>query len=120
MAKTRIQFKTDKTANWSESFIPLAGELCIFSDYEDTGKVNHLGNKIYIPNIKVGMGTKEIEDISFLNLKNDSITSEQIESLFKFSSRLGNFRLGYSSLGMADEALSPALEEGQLNYMILA
>lgn len=102
MAKTRIQFKIDKIANWDESFQPLAGELCIFSDYEDTGKVNHLGNKIYKPSIKIGAGNKSLSELLFLN--NDIIKDSEIRSLF----------------GIGENATSSKLEEGQLGYMILA
>lgn len=80
MTKTRIQFKTDKTANWNETFQPLAGELCIFSDYEDTGKTNHLGNKIYRPNIKIGSDNKTLSNLLFLG--NDSIEEASIRALF--------------------------------------
>lgn len=80
MAKTRIQFKTDKTANWSDSFAPLAGELCIFSDYEETEKTNHLGNKIYRPNIKIGKENKVLSELSFL--RNESIFLPDIYALF--------------------------------------
>lgn len=119
MAKTRIQFKTDETANWDETFQPLAGELCVFSDYEDTGDINHLGNKIYRPNIKIGTGNKSLNNISFLG--NNYISFEQIENLFGgFSSKLGEFRLGYSILQQAEGATSSILEEGRLDYMILA
>ena len=102
MAKARIQFKTDKTANWDETFQPLAGELCIFSDYEDTGKVNHLGNKIYRPNIKIGAENKSLSEILFLG--NDAIKESEIKSLF----------------GIGENATSSKLGEGQLGYMILA
>ena len=119
MARARIQFKTDKTANWSDSFTPLAGELCIFSDYEETEKTNHLGNKIYRQNIKIGTGNKSLNDISFLG--NEYISSEQIDSLFgSLSSKLGNFKLGHSVLISTNKATSSKLEEGQLNYMVLA
>lgn len=99
MAKVRVQFKTDKTANWDETFQPLAGELCIFSDYEDIGEKNHLGNKIYKPNIKIGTGNKTLSDLSFLN--NAAIEDFFIQSLFD------------------KNASSSALEEGRLGSMIL-
>ena len=102
MARTRIQFKTDKTANWSDSFTPLAGELCIFSDYEDTGKINHLGNKIYKPSIKIGAGNKSLSKLLFLN--NDIIKDFEIKFLF----------------GINENATSSKLEVGQLDYMLLA
>lgn len=102
MAKVRIQFKTDKTANWNETFQPLAGELCIFSDYEDIGEINHLGNKIYKPNVKIGAGNKPLSELLFLN--NGAIKDSEIRSLF----------------GIGENATSSKLGEGQLGYMILA
>ena len=102
MVKTRILFKTDKTANWNETFQPLAGELCIFSDYEDIGKTNHLGNKIYKPSIKIGTGNKSLSELLFL--KNDIIKDSEIKYLF----------------GIGENATSSRLGEGQLGYMILA
>lgn len=81
MSKTRIQFKTDTVENWDDSFSPLEGELCIFSNYSDTGLINHLGNKIYRPNIKIGTKNKKILDLPFLS--NSYITEEEIQNLFK-------------------------------------
>ena len=63
MVKTRIQFKTDTASNWENietSFEGLPGEILVYSNYEDTGRVNHLGNKIYIPNIKIGKENKKL------------------------------------------------------------
>ena len=100
MAKTRIQFKTDKTANWNGTFQPLAGELCIFSDYEETEKTNHLGNKIYKQNIKIGTGNKTLSRLSFFG--NTAIEDSFIQGLFD------------------ENASSSALEEGRLEFMILA
>lgn len=102
MAKTRILFKTDKIANWDKTFQPLAGELCVFSDYEDTGKTNHLGNKIYRPNAKIGTGNKSLIELSFLG--NNAIEDCEIRALF----------------GVGENATSSKLGEGQLGYMILA
>jgi hypothetical protein len=95
MVKTRIQFKIDKTANWDESFQPLAGELCIFSDYEDTKKENHLGNKIYKPNIKIGSDNKTLSNLLFLF--EEGIEEASIRDLFtisKTTAELGKAKLG--------------------------
>lgn len=83
MIKTRIQFKIDKTENWNESFQPLAGELCIFSDYEDTKNKNHLGNKIYKSNIKIGSGNKALSNLLFLF--EEGIEEASIRDLFTIS-----------------------------------
>jgi hypothetical protein len=102
MAKARILFKTDKTANWDKTFKPLAGELCVFSDYEDTGKTNHLGNKIYRPNAKIGTGNKSLPELSFLG--NNAIEDFEIKLLF----------------GINENTTSSKLGEGRLGYMVLA
>jgi hypothetical protein len=102
MAKVRIQFKTDKTADWLDSFEPLAGELCIFSDYEDTGIVNHLGNEIYKPRIKVGTGNQALSSLLFSSLSKEKIEENDIRSLFENmnkSSMLGKGLLGSMVLG---------------------
>ena len=103
MAKTRIQFLTGKTTEWIDSFIPYPGELCIFSDYENTGKINHLGNKIYSSNIKIGTGNTSLAKLSYL--RNEAISANQIKSLFgiieesETTSVLGTAKLGYALLG---------------------
>ena len=43
--KSRIQFKMDTLENW-EGFVPEKGELCICSNFENTGLLNKNGDKI--------------------------------------------------------------------------
>lgn len=78
--KTRIQFKTDALKNW-ENFTPERGELCICSDFIDTGLVNKKGNKIYKPGLKIGTnGTTPFNSLSFVS--EEYITNESILKLF--------------------------------------
>lgn len=63
---TRIRSKTDTTANWlrNTTFIPLKGEIVIYSDYAQK-EVD--GNMINIPNFKIGDGTTFAVDLPFVN-----------------------------------------------------
>lgn len=59
--KGRVQSKRDTTANWNaaKNFIPLLGEIIIYSDYygENT------------PAIKVGDGKTKVQDLGFLGFE---------------------------------------------------
>ena len=79
--KTRILLKTDTKANWEKaagSFIPKAGEVCIYSDRIQT--TNDAGETVYIPGVKVGDGTSYIDELEFMG--DDYITSEDIDAIF--------------------------------------
>lgn len=103
MVKTHVLFKTDTLSNWEQvetSFEGLPGELFVFSDYEDSGRINHLGRKIYIPNIKIGLKNKKIVDLPFIG--NQEINNNQIEALFNTNKNttaaLDSLILGYAIL----------------------
>ena len=60
---TRIQLKRDTTEHWNNArgFIPLAGEVIIYEDYETKTYIIEENGKtttktINIPNIKIGTG----------------------------------------------------------------
>ena len=117
--KSRIQFKTDTLENW-ENFIPERGELCICSDFVDTGLVNKKGNKIYKPGLKIGTnGNTSFNSLPFLS--EEYITNEKILSLFDSidhpNSVLGNFILGTSTLGRIN--ITNILDEAFLDLIIL-
>lgn len=63
----RLKVKTDTTANWTAvagSFIPLAGEVIVYSDYfSDDGT----GTSAVIPGIKIGTGNSYIGDLPFVD-----------------------------------------------------
>lgn len=63
---TRIRSKSDTTANWIEqrTFVPLAGEIIIYTDYETKIENN---KTINIPGIKVGDGSTYGIDLPFVN-----------------------------------------------------
>ena len=99
VTKTRITFKTDTTANWEiqeNNFQTLKGELYFYSDYYDTGKLNSKGDKIYIPQLKIGNGSSKLKDLVFF--KNNYINTTQIDALFS-SSVDGTNILGQGALG---------------------
>ena len=65
MLQTRIRSKTDTTAHWdaATTFIPLKGEVIVYSDYatETVG-----GQTVKIPNFKVGDGLAYVVDLPFV------------------------------------------------------
>jgi hypothetical protein len=78
--RSRIQFKMDTLKNW-ENFIPQKGELCICSEFIDTGLENKQGNKIYQPGLKIGIdGTTPFKSLPFVS--EEYITNESILRLF--------------------------------------
>lgn len=60
---TRIKSKHDTTANWNDArgFIPLAGEIIIYDDYETSSE------GVNIPSFKVGDGQAYVQDLPFVN-----------------------------------------------------
>ena len=68
--KTRIKSKHDTTANWDNStgFIPLAGEIIIYDDYQTfTYENNGETITINIPGIKIGSGNAYVQDLAFVD-----------------------------------------------------
>ena len=70
----RIQLKRDTTANWDKAggFIPLAGEIIIYTDYETkTYTVEEYGETVTktvnIPNVKIGTGNAYVQDLAFVD-----------------------------------------------------
>ncbi len=70
----RIQFKRDTTENWNNArgFIPLAGEIIVYTDYKTkTYTVEEYGEQVtktvQIPNIKIGTGNAYVQDLPFVD-----------------------------------------------------
>ena len=65
----RVQMKRDTTANWDRvknSFVPLEGELIIYTDYrKETYQVNGQTRTRNIPAFKVGTGNAYLGDLAF-------------------------------------------------------
>ena len=73
-ANARIKIKHDTTENWNNAigFIPLAGELIVYDDYETkTYTVEEYGETVTktvnIPNVKVGTGNAYVQDLAFID-----------------------------------------------------
>ena len=67
---TRIQLKRDTTANWNAArgFVPMAGEVIIYTDYSSYQKeVNGRIKTILIPGIKIGDGGAYVQDLPFVD-----------------------------------------------------
>lgn len=67
---TRIQMKRDTTANWNRAigFIPLDGEIIIYTDYKTVTEV--VGNTTVtknVPGIKIGTGNAYVQDLPFVD-----------------------------------------------------
>lgn len=65
----RIQLKRDTTANWNKvkgTFIPLEGELIIYTDYRtETYTDSGVTRTRHIPAFKVGTGNAYLGDLAF-------------------------------------------------------
>lgn len=66
VAKTRIKLKRDTTENWDNAsgFIPLQGELIIYTDYKTIEKNGVTKN---VPGIKIGTGNAYVQDLAFID-----------------------------------------------------
>ncbi len=65
----RIKSKHDTTANWNnaQGFIPLAGEVIIYDDYDRiTTEENGITLVKEIPAIKIGDGSAYVQDLPFV------------------------------------------------------
>ena len=96
---TRIQLKRDTTENWNnaQGFVPLLGEVIIYTDYETkTYTVQEYGETVTktvnIPNIKIGTGNAYVQDLAFVDeatrelllnhINNNNIHTTLAEKLF--------------------------------------
>lgn len=77
----RIQLKRDTTEHWNQAsgFIPLPGEVIVYTDYESYQKeVNGIMKTILVPNIKIGTGNAYVQDLAFVDEKTRDILMEHI------------------------------------------
>lgn len=68
---TRIQLKRDTTANWAlveSTFVPLDGELIIYTDYKSETYIDSSGETKtrHVPAFKVGTGNSFLGDLAFV------------------------------------------------------
>lgn len=83
---TRIQLKRDTTEHWNNArgFIPMAGEVIVYTDYETkTYTVEEYGETVtktvQIPNIKIGTGNAYVQDLAFVDEKTRDILIAHIQ-----------------------------------------
>lgn len=97
---TRIKLKRDTTSNWQSvwtSFIPLKGEMIVFTDYqpvylldeygkyvldsegERIPKTDSEGNIKYIPGIKIGDGNSYLVDLPYVDEDTRYILNKHIQ-----------------------------------------
>ena len=62
----RILARRDTTAHWNTAtgFIPLAGEIIVYTDYKT---VTRDGQTVNVPGIKIGSGNGYVQDLAFLD-----------------------------------------------------
>lgn len=84
---TRIQVKRDTTENWNNAigFIPLQGEVIVYTDYEvKTYTVEEYGETVtktvQIPNIKIGTGNAYVQDLAFVDQRTRELLMEHINN----------------------------------------
>ncbi len=79
----RIQLKRDTTEHWNQAsgFIPLPGEVIVYTDYESYQKeVNGVMKTILVPNIKIGTGNAYVQDLAFVDEQTRDILMEHIHN----------------------------------------
>ena len=93
--QARIKTKNDTTANWNAAsgFVPLKGEIIIYTDYE-TENVEENGQTVVktIPNMKIGDGSAYVQDLPFVSqnlrdqlnahIQNGDVHTTPIEKVF--------------------------------------
>lgn len=74
MLDARIMLKHDTTAHWNNArgFVPIAGEVIIYDDYQTkTWQVEEYGEIVTktenIPGIKIGDGNAYVQDLPFID-----------------------------------------------------
>lgn len=80
----RIQLKRDTTANWNAArgFVPMAGEIIIYTDYSSYQKeVNGRIKTILIPGIKIGDGGAYVQDLPFVDEDLRDILMDHINNM---------------------------------------
>ena len=63
---SRIRVTRDTTANWNShrTFIPLRGEVIVYTDYSQTDDGS--GHTVNVPGIKIGDGSAYLIDLPFV------------------------------------------------------
>lgn len=67
---TRVKLKRDTTQRWNNArgFIPLEGEIIIYSDYTSVEKeMDGETTTVLVPGLKVGDGRTYVQDLPFID-----------------------------------------------------
>ena len=87
MTNARIMLKHDTTEHWNNAigFIPMAGEVIIYDDYQTkTWQVEEYGEIVTktknIPGIKIGTGNAYVQDLGFVDEELRDTIMEQISN----------------------------------------
>lgn len=88
MINSRIMLKRDTTSNWNNAvgFIPLAGEVIIYDDYQ-TEEYQVIENGVTvtktkkIPGVKIGSGNAYVQDLAFVDEDTRNRLMEHINNL---------------------------------------
>ena len=87
MLDVRIKLKHDITENWNNAigFIPMAGEVIIYDDYEEktwteTEYGEEVTKTVYIPGIKIGDGKAYVQDLPFVEGRTKEILMDHINN----------------------------------------
>lgn len=88
--QARIKIKHDTTENWNNAhgFIPMAGEIIVYDDYQTKEYTVVEGGETItrtrnVPGIKIGTGNGYVQDLAFVDEKTyqiliDHINNEQL------------------------------------------
>lgn len=80
---SRIQLKRDTTEHWNQThnFIPLPGEVIVYTDYDSYQKeVDGVMKTILVPNIKIGTGNAYVQNLPFVDEKTRDLLLEHIRN----------------------------------------
>jgi hypothetical protein len=70
IGNARIQSKRDTIQAWNAArgFVPLAGEVIIYTDYKIVQReINGVVKNVFVPGIKIGDGQTYVQDLPFVD-----------------------------------------------------
>ena len=80
----RIQIKRDTTAHWNDAhdFIPLMGEIIVYTDYKTIQKeIGGETTTVNVPGIKIGTGNAYVQDLPFTDTDTRNTLLQHIEDM---------------------------------------
>ena len=115
----RVAPKRDTTANWEihSDFVPLCGELIIYTD--KYSYIDEHGRLVTIPAIKIGDGVTRVNDLPFADRGEEPTRYEDLYGLPKINGTTIKGSLSLADLGI--ENVTPeerARWNNKLNYEV--